>query len=175
MAVKSCTNQAWLSSFAQIKHECQVWLLLGHKCSSAMHSEAVHPGWNLTLHVQYMYVVCTVVTATACAARKMLGAVQLHTASGSTSADCFKTALLCKCLMIATLQANSIVALDLDTGDISWSVQLGPLESWVYSCISSAALNLNLSGVDIYLWALNLHVSLQNHVFQNLANCCVFV
>jgi len=53
--------------------------------------------------------------------------------------------------MFTTLQANSIVALDLDTGDISWSVQLGPLESWVYSCISSAALNLNLSGVDIHL------------------------
>ncbi len=53
-----------------------------------------------------------------------------------------------KCLH---LQANSIVALDLDTGDISWSVQLGPLESWVYSCISSAAFSLNLSSVDIYL------------------------
>ncbi|DBA77714.1 TPA: hypothetical protein ACH3X2_008409 [Trebouxia sp. C0005] len=55
--------------------------------------------------------------------------------------------------------ANSIVALDLDTGDISWSVQLGPLESWVYSCISSAALNLNLSGVDIYLPASGVDLS----------------
>ncbi|KAL0046900.1 hypothetical protein WJX82_001192 [Trebouxia sp. C0006] len=55
--------------------------------------------------------------------------------------------------------ANSIVALDLDTGDVSWSVQLGPLESWVYSCISSAALNLNLSGVNIYLPASGVDLS----------------
>ena len=53
--------------------------------------------------------------------------------------------------MSAWLQANSIVALDLDTGDINWSVQLGPLEAWVFACISAAALNLNLTGVEVYL------------------------
>jgi glucose dehydrogenase len=93
-------------------------------------------------------IACTTTDGAAC---KMLDTVQLHTGSGSAAVNFFKTMLLCKCQMITTLQANSIVALDLDTGDISWSVQLGPLESWVYSCISSAALNLNLSGVDIHL------------------------
>ena len=51
------------------------------------------------------------------------------------------------------VQANSIVALDLDSGDINWAVQLGPLESWTYACIGAAANSpqLNLSAIDIYL------------------------
>lgn len=48
--------------------------------------------------------------------------------------------------------ADSVLALDLDTGDIKWAVQLGPLESWTYACIGALAGGpLNLTGVDIYL------------------------
>ena len=54
-------------------------------------------------------------------------------------------------MFLLCMQANSIVALDLDTGDINWSVQLGPLEAWVFACIGAAALDLNLTGVEVYL------------------------
>ena len=55
--------------------------------------------------------------------------------------------------VLAVVQANSVVALDLDTGDINWAVQLGPLEAWTYACVGAAAnsLSLNLTGVHIYL------------------------
>ena len=118
---------------------------MDHRCSLAMHSELLHPEWDLTLHGLQQ------ITLHARYLASMLDTVWLHTASGPASVDFFTVMLLSKCHMITTMQANSIVALDLDTGDISWSIQLGPLESWVYSCISSAALNLNLSGVDIHL------------------------
>ena len=50
------------------------------------------------------------------------------------------------------LQADSVLALDLDTGDINWAVQLGPLEAWTYACIKTLAGSpLNLTDIDIYL------------------------
>ena len=44
------------------------------------------------------------------------------------------------------------MAIDLDTGDINWAVQLGPLESWTYACLGAGSSpDLNLTGIDIYL------------------------
>ena len=45
------------------------------------------------------------------------------------------------------------MALDLEGGDINWSVQLGPLESWTFACVNFAGAQLNLTGVDVYLYA----------------------
>lgn len=56
------------------------------------------------------------------------------------------------CELLNVLQADSVLALDLGTGDINWAVQLGPLESWTYACIGTLAGGpLNLTGIDIHL------------------------